>query len=87
MPRASRHSDQTGRSQPPAVPWPQLWPLMQSFWALVERRVERRHRAGRLKQWLNLLRRRYPEAQAAFDELRTTNDADALGAWLLRSRG
>ncbi len=69
-------------SQPPAVPWPQLWPLMQSFWALVERRVERRHRAGRLKQWLNLLRRRYPEAQAAFDALRTTNDADALGAWL-----
>ncbi len=69
-------------SRPPAVPWPQLWPLMQSFWALVERRVERRHRAGRLKQWLNLLRRRYPEAQAAFDALRTTNDADALGAWL-----
>jgi tRNA-dihydrouridine synthase C len=57
-------------------------PLMQSFWALVERRVERRHRAGRLKQWLNLLRRRYPEAQTAFDALRTTNDADALSAWL-----
>ena len=44
--------------------------------------MERRHRAGRLKQWLNLLRRRYPEAQAAFDALRTTNDADALGEWL-----
>ena len=69
-------------SQPPAVPWPDMRPLMQSFWALVERRVERRHRAGRLKQWLNLLRRRYPEAQAAFDALRTTNDADALSAWL-----
>jgi tRNA-dihydrouridine synthase C len=67
---------------PPAVAWPQLWPLMQSFWGLVAQRVERRHRAGRLKQWLNLLRRRYPEAQAAFDALRTTNDADALGAWL-----
>jgi tRNA-dihydrouridine synthase C len=69
-------------SQPPAVPWPQLLPLMQSFWTLVERRVERRHRAGRLKQWLNLLRRRYPEAQAAFDALRTSNDADAITAWL-----
>ncbi len=67
---------------PPAVPWADMRPLMQSFWALVERRVERRHRAGRLKQWLNLLRRRYPEAQAAFDALRTTNDADALSAWL-----
>ena len=72
---------------PPYVPWAQVQPLLHSFWQLVEGRVERRHRAGRLKQWLNLLRRRYPEAQTAFDELRTTNDADALGAWLLRSRG
>ncbi len=72
---------------PPYVPWAQVQPLLHSFWQLVEGRVERRHRAGRLKQWLNLLRRRYPEAQAAFDELRTTNDADALGAWLLRGRG
>ena len=68
--------------QPPAVPWQGLRPLMHSFWALVAQRVERRHRAGRLKQWLNLLRRRYPEAQAAFDELRTTNDADHLTRWL-----
>ncbi len=74
-------------SLPPHVPWAQVQPLLHSFWLLVEGRVERRHRAGRLKQWLNLLRRRYPEAQAAFDELRTTNDADALGAWLLRGRG
>ena len=74
-------------SLPPHVPWAQVQPLLHSFWLLVEGRVERRHRAGRLKQWLNLLRRRYPEAQAAFDELRTTNDADALSAWLLRSRG
>lgn len=72
---------------PPAVPWPDLRLLMQSFWALVEHRVERRHRAGRLKQWLNLLRRRYPQAQAAFDALRTTNDADALSAWLAPCTG
>ncbi len=67
---------------PPHVPWAELRPLLGSFWALVEQRVERRHRAGRLKQWLNLLRRRYPEAQAAFDELRTTNDAQHMEGWL-----
>jgi tRNA-dihydrouridine synthase C len=66
----------------PEVPWSGLRTLMQGYWGLVEQRVERRHRAGRLKQWLNLLRRRYPEAQAAFDDLRTTNDADALRHWL-----
>lgn len=60
-----------------------MQPLLMGFWQWVERRVERRHRAGRLKQWLNLLRRRYPEAQAAFDELRTVNDADVLHTWLL----
>lgn len=71
---------------PPHVPWAHMQPLLLSFWQWVERRVERRHRAGRLKQWLNLLRRRYPEAQLAFDQLRTVNDADALRAWLLASQ-
>lgn len=66
----------------PHVGWAELLPLLGSFWQRVEQRVERRHRAGRLKQWLNLLRRRYPEAQAAFDSLRTVNDADTLQAWL-----
>ena len=68
--------------QPPHVPWADMQPLLISFWQWVEHRVERRHRAGRLKQWLNLLRRRYPEAQAAFDALRAVNDPDVLVAWL-----
>ena len=68
--------------QPPHVPWADMQPLLMGFWQWVEHRVERRHRAGRLKQWLNLLRRRYPEAQAAFDELRTTNDASEVAAWV-----
>jgi tRNA-dihydrouridine synthase C len=40
------------------------------------------HRAGRLKQWLNLLRRRHPEAEAAFEAVRTTNDPALVGARL-----
>ena len=68
--------------QPPHVAWADMQPLLLSFWQWVEHRVERRHRAGRLKQWLNLLRRRYPEAQAAFDELRTVNDASEVAAWV-----
>jgi len=67
---------------PVQVSWAELLGLMWAFWQRVEQRVERRHRAGRLKQWLNLLRRRYPQAQAAFDALRTTQDADVLRAWL-----
>ena len=65
---------------PPALPWDDLLPLIADFWRRVGARVEPRHRAGRLKQWLNLLRRRYPEAQRAYDELRLVNDPAQLGA-------
>jgi tRNA-dihydrouridine synthase C len=64
---------------PPALPWVDLLPLLADFWVRVGDRVEPRHRAGRLKQWLNLLRRRYPEAQQAYDRLRLVNDPAALG--------
>jgi tRNA-dihydrouridine synthase C len=64
---------------PPALAWDDLMPLVADFWRRVSVKVEPRHRAGRLKQWLNLLRRRYPEAQRAYDELRAVNDPAALG--------
>jgi tRNA-dihydrouridine synthase C len=62
----------------PALAWDDLLPLIADFWHRVSTRVEPRHRAGRLKQWLNLLRRRYPQAQRAYDELRLVNDPAAL---------
>ena len=64
------------------VPWSQILPLLVVFWQQVCGRVERRHRAGRLKQWLNYLRHRYPEAQSAFDDLRLSNEPAHIEAWL-----
>ena len=64
------------------VPWSQIPPLLATFWTQVSARVDRRHRAGRLKQWLNYLRKRYPQAQVAFDELRQSNDPVHVEAWL-----
>lgn len=64
------------------LPWRALLPLIAEFWQGVCARVEPRHRAGRLKQWLNYLRRRYPEAQQAYDRLRTVNDPRAIGLHL-----
>lgn len=63
------------------VPWSDMPGLLLAFWQQVGLRVDRRHRAGRLKQWLNYLRRHYPQAQRAFDDLRLTNDADAIQQW------
>jgi tRNA-dihydrouridine synthase C len=62
------------------IAWGALLPLMLDFWLHVARRVEPRHRAGRLKQWLNYLRRTYPEAQAAYDTVRTLNDPRQVAA-------
>ena len=67
-----------------ALPWQALVPHLVQFWQMVGERVTPRHRAGRLKQWLNLLRRRYPEAQQAFDQLRTLNDCRAVTDWVNR---
>lgn len=65
-----------------AVGWADLQPLLKAFWDLVCAHVVPRHQAGRLKQWLNYLRRRFPEAEAAYMELRVVNDPRRIDAWL-----
>jgi tRNA-dihydrouridine synthase C len=77
-----RPEQSTGFDRAPQVTWHTLRPLLNDFWALVATRVERKHRAGRLKQWLNFLRRRYPEAETAYAALRTLNDSTVIDAWL-----
>ncbi len=68
----------------PRVSWQDLQPLIGQFWILVCARLERKQQAGRLKQWLNFLRRRYPEAEAAYLELRVSHDPQIIGQWMLR---
>ena len=66
-----------------AVPdWAALLPLLLHFWLRIRSHVAPRHRSGRLKQWLNLLRRRFPQAQEAFDLVRTTNEPAIVHALL-----
>lgn len=64
------------------VPWADILPLLGAFWLLVVERLERRQQAGRLKQWLNFMRNRYPEAQVAYDALRTLHDPALVTQWL-----
>ncbi len=60
------------------VSWQALLPLIYAFWQLVSLRVEARHRAGRLKQWLNALRRTYPQAEQLFSTLRCVSNVDQI---------
>ena len=67
---------------PAGIAWPALVTLLAEFWRLVCTRLEARSRAGRLKQWLNFLRRRFPEAETAYQQLRTINDPALIDVWL-----
>ena len=58
----------------PPLAWAALLPLMAEFWQLIKAHIEPRARAGRLKQWLNYLRRRYPQAESLYAAVRTLND-------------
>ena len=64
--------------------WAALLPHIAAFWQLVCTRLDARSRAGRLKQWLNFLRRRYPQAEMAYQQLKTVNDPAQIDAWLAR---
>ncbi|MEG1202204.1 MAG: tRNA-dihydrouridine synthase [Comamonas sp.] len=64
------------------VQWHDLVPALLRFWVLVCADLEPRQRAGRLKQWLNLMRRAYPEAEAAYQHVRVMTDQREITVWL-----
>lgn len=73
-------------AQPYVMGWPELFALIEDFWQLVLVRLERDQQTGRLKQWLNLLRRVYPQAQVAFMAVRSFHDPHDAARWLQTQR-
>ena len=65
-----------------AVTWAQLLPCVLDFWHIVTSRLDNKAQAGRLKQWLNFLRRRYPEAEVAYQALKAINNPALVDGWL-----
>ncbi len=76
-------ADMTGEAAT-AVNWPTLMPLIADFWHIVCTRLDSKSRAGRLKQWLNFLRRRFPEAEVAYQALKRVNDPVVIDDWISR---
>ncbi len=70
------------RGERPAAPdeddWQQLLPLLAAYWTAVLARVEPRHAPGRVKQWLNLLRRNFPQAELLYQHVRPLRQASEL---------
>ncbi|APW46241.1 tRNA dihydrouridine synthase [Rhodoferax antarcticus] len=69
-----------------ALTWQQLIPLITDFWRLVCARLLVGQQTGRLKQWLNLLRRVYPEAQQAFQAVKTFHHPADVDLWMVQQR-
>ncbi|HSI52254.1 MAG TPA: tRNA-dihydrouridine synthase [Ideonella sp.] len=67
----------------PTLSWPEVLQLFAAYWDIVRAHIVPRYQAGRLKQWLQHLRRRYPEAERAYQALRTEQDAERLATTLL----
>lgn len=70
----------------PEDDWPRLRILLTDFWQAVQAKVEPRHAPGRLKQWLNLLRRNYREAERLHGLIRPMRGADEVSQ-LFRTEG
>jgi tRNA-dihydrouridine synthase C len=75
-------ADRVDADGKPAVPWADLLPLLDVYWKLICLRAIPKYRAGRMKQWLNYLRKTYPEAEAAFVQVRTVTDTKQVEALL-----
>ena len=69
-----------------ALNWRGLFELIEQFWQLVVAHLDRGQQTGRLKQWLNLLRRVYPQAQDAFLAVRTFHDPVDVATWMKAQR-
>ncbi|MBS7663008.1 tRNA-dihydrouridine synthase family protein [Pseudomonas lalucatii] len=62
--------------------WLELQPLLADFWRQARRKLSPRYAPGRLKQWLAMLTRSYPQAVELFALLRRENDCARIDALL-----
>lgn len=65
--------------------WTGIHAMLLDYWAQVQRKVLPRQSPGRLKQWLMLMRHRYPQADSLFAALRATRHADEVTPFLIRA--
>ena len=62
--------------------WVRVLPLLIDYWQAVRREVTPKHAPGRLKLWLKLLRRNYPQAETLFERFKPLRDAAAIDSQL-----
>lgn len=71
----------------PEAEWSELAPLLHEFWQRVQGRLQLCHAPGRLKLWLDSLRRHFPQAEALHGRIRAMVDVPAISAALDEATG
>lgn len=61
----------------------EILPGVADYWLGIKRKVVPFHAGGRLKQWLAMMRRSYPEAEALYQQLRPIKAAEDIDAALI----
>lgn len=81
-----RRIRQGGGRTPDDQDWDELKPLLGHFWRRVVLKVASQHSPGRMKQWLNLLRRNFAGAEQLYQKIRPLKHIDEVDA-VLKSSG
>ena len=84
-PLLARRAREGHADEPTAADWQDVQAMIAVFWAGVQAKVTSRQSPGRLKQWLGLLRRNYPQAGELFREIREARHADHVNRGLERT--
>ena len=61
-------------------PWASIEPLLGDFWHQLSAVMSTRDRIGRIRQWVNYLRQRHPEAEVLWQVIRQEVDLQRLNA-------
>jgi tRNA-dihydrouridine synthase C len=64
--------------------WQELQGMIATFWRRVQAKVATQQSPGRLKQWLGMMRRSYPQAERMFREIREARLAPEVSLGLER---
>ena len=67
---------------PEHLSWPEMIVLVQQFMTMIEQQLAPKYVHGRVKQWLKMMSREYPEATVMMQEMRTLKQVDEVRDFL-----
>ncbi|MDP3515417.1 MAG: tRNA-dihydrouridine synthase [Sulfuritalea sp.] len=84
-PLLARRIRADGETPDPAADWKLLQAMIAEFWLRVQQKLPPHQSPGRLKQWLGLMQRSYPQALHLFGAVREARCASGISAALQRA--